>query len=560
MKIRATALWRDRTLGYAVAVVAPVATTALRLWVGDWLIGVPFILLFPSVTLAAYLGGFGPGILALAVSVLLSVFALIEPRWSLDLAPGHASSVVVFALVGGFQVWLVEKLRRVLEENRAGHERERLLRRELQHRVANLLQLIISMTAMQSRGEGDPAARADLRKEWGVEDDQVVVGMVGRLVVEKGYPELFAAAAGMDERYVFVVVGPEDPEKSDAVPPAVIETARARGVRFLGMRTDVEEIFSAFDLMVLPSHREGFPRAAMEAAAMGLPIVATNIRGCRQVVEQGVNGLLVPVDDPRALREAIETLGEDADLRASMGRASRAKALGEFDEDRVVEIVMDTYRRGLMRKGLGHLLPAAMLETTSIGEPRRAGERDVAAIASLHSSGINTGFLPKLGPRFMRVLYRAMAGWPGAVVLVIDDEGGPVAFVAGVTDTGAFYKHFLRHFGLRAILAAFPRILRPSVLRSAWESFRYGEEDHREVPAELISMAVAPRARRSGLSLRLGAELQRSLSALGTTEIKVVVGSDNQPAIAAYQRMGFVFDHRIEVHAGQDSDVLVWRA
>ena len=162
MKIRAAALWRDRTLGYAVAVVAPVATTAFRLWVGEWLIGVPFILLFPSVTLAAYLGGFGPGILALAVSVLLSVFALIEPRWSFDLAPGHASSVAVFALVGGFQVWLVEKLRRVLEQKRASHERERLLRRELQHRVANLLQLIISMTALQSRGEGDPAARAAL--------------------------------------------------------------------------------------------------------------------------------------------------------------------------------------------------------------------------------------------------------------------------------------------------------------------------------------------------------------------------------------------------------------
>ncbi|HSD34961.1 MAG TPA: DUF4118 domain-containing protein [Alphaproteobacteria bacterium] len=162
MKIRAAALSRDRILGYAVAVVAPVATTAFRLWVGDWLIGVPFILLFPSVTLAAYLGGFGPGLLALAMSVLLSVFALIEPRWSFDLAPGQVSSVAVFALVGGFQVWLVEKLRRVLEENRAGHERERLLRRELQHRVANLLQLIISMTALQSRGEGDPAARAAL--------------------------------------------------------------------------------------------------------------------------------------------------------------------------------------------------------------------------------------------------------------------------------------------------------------------------------------------------------------------------------------------------------------
>ena len=157
---RSAALSRELISAYAVAVLAPIATTALRLWVGSWLIGVPFILLFPSVTLAAFLGGYAPGLLALAISVFLSVFALIEPRWSFNIGPEHLSSVAVFALVGGFQVWLVEKLRRALEDNRVGHEREHLLRRELQHRVGNLLQLIISIARLQARAESDATARS----------------------------------------------------------------------------------------------------------------------------------------------------------------------------------------------------------------------------------------------------------------------------------------------------------------------------------------------------------------------------------------------------------------
>lgn len=405
----------------------------------------------------------------------------------------------------------------------------------------------------------DPTARDRLRTEWGVREGQVVVGMVGRLVIEKGYLELFEAARGMDERFVFVVVGPDDPEKPDAVPSSEVDAARERGFRFLGMRTDMEQIYGAMDILVLPSYREGFPRAAMEGAASGLPVVASDIRGCRQVVDHGVNGLLVPSHDPVALREAIATVGSDPVLRAAMGEASRVKATAEFDERRVVQIVMDTYRRGLVGKGFGHLLPPGMLDGARSGEVRRATKRDIPAVASLHSTQIDTGFLPKLGPRFMSLLYRAMLDWPGAVVLVADDAAGPVAFIAGVTDLGAFYEHFVRHFGLRALLAAVPRLLRPTVLRAAWESFRYGGDDHR-VPAELVSMAVARRARGTGLSLRLGAELQRSLAELGVREMKVTVGSDNMVAIAAYERMGFVFDHRIEVHPGQSSHLLVWRA
>lgn len=405
----------------------------------------------------------------------------------------------------------------------------------------------------------DASSRARLRKEWGVSDDQVVVGMVGRLVVEKGYLELFEAARSLGDRYTVVVIGPDDPEKGDAVSPEAIADATEHGVRFLGMRTDVDEVYSAMDIFVLPSHREGFPRAAMEAASMGLPIIATDIRGCRQVVDDDVNGNLVPVNNPSALLEAILRIGEDAKLRETMGTASRAIAHERFDERRVVDIVMESYREGLTAKSLGHLMPAGMLEGTTPGSVRLATAADAASLAGLHSTQIDTGFLRSLGLGFLTVLYRALIAWPDAVVLVSDDDGGPVAFVAGAMDVGAFYRHFARRFGIRAIVAALPRLLRPSLLARAWESLRYGDEDH-DVPAELLSMAVAPRARRQGLGLALGRGLIEALSDRGAGAIRVVVGSDNPAARRAYERMGFVSSHRMEVHAGESSEVLVWRA
>jgi len=99
------------------------------------------------------------------------------------------------------------------------------------------------------------------------------------------------------------------------------------------------------DLYVLASWREGFPRSAMEAAAMGLPIVTTDIRGCRQVVTDGENGLLVPVRDAVAMAEAIGALARDATRRSSMSAAARAKACREFDQRRVIDITLETYER-----------------------------------------------------------------------------------------------------------------------------------------------------------------------------------------------------------------------
>ena len=177
----------------------------------------------------------------------------------------------------------------------------------------------------------------------------MVIGLVGRLVREKGYREVFEAARAVRAAHPhvrFVIAGPADLDKADAITQAELDqAAKAAGVDFLGMRADVERLYPAFDVYVLASHREGFPRSAMEAAAMGLPIVATDIRGCRQVIDHDVTGLLVPVRDAAGLAHAIGALVTDPQRSARMAAASRAKAVAEFDDRRQVAITLDVCER-----------------------------------------------------------------------------------------------------------------------------------------------------------------------------------------------------------------------
>ncbi len=201
------------------------------------------------------------------------------------------------------------------------------------------------------------ASRVDvLRKEMGARDGDVVVGLVGRLVWEKGYREVLDAARRLHDaapNVRIVIVGGRDEEKADALSAADIEAAEQLGnVAFLGHRGDVEELYPAFDVYALASYREGFPRSAMEAAAMGCPIVATDIRGCRQVVDDGVTGRLVRVRDAGALADAIAELALNPDRRHAMGEAARAKAQRDFDQQRVIDRTLATYRRLLEARSL----------------------------------------------------------------------------------------------------------------------------------------------------------------------------------------------------------------
>ena len=190
------------------------------------------------------------------------------------------------------------------------------------------------------------SVRNAVRAELGIHDDHVVIGAVGRLVWEKGYAELFRAARNLLVRrsdVAVVVVGPFDGDKGDPLTASDVASAEAAGVRFLGHRDDPERLYAAFDIYALASHREGFPRSAMEAAASGLPIVATNIRGCREVVDHGRTGVLVPARDAGTLETALDRLASDKDARRRLGAAALTKAAQQFDQRRVIERTLEAY-------------------------------------------------------------------------------------------------------------------------------------------------------------------------------------------------------------------------
>jgi glycosyltransferase involved in cell wall biosynthesis len=201
-----------------------------------------------------------------------------------------------------------------------------------------------------ARGADRVAARAEL----GIADDTIVLGAVGRLVAEKGYRELFAAARQLKvttPKVRLLVVGPSDDDKHDAMSSAECsEAAAAADVRFLGERHDVERVYAAMDIYIIASWREGFSRSGMEAAAMGLPVIATDVRGCRQVVDHESTGLLIPVRDPEAMAAAVARLAADADLRRKMGDAGVELARREFDQQRVIDITLETYADVLGRR------------------------------------------------------------------------------------------------------------------------------------------------------------------------------------------------------------------
>lgn len=193
----------------------------------------------------------------------------------------------------------------------------------------------------------DPARRDSIRAALGIAPGTPVVGIVARLVREKGYLDLFAAVPKVVERVpgtVFLVVGGVEPEKEDRIDPSDERITRlGTAVRLLGHRDDVADLYPAMDLLALPSHREGFPRAPMEAAATGIPVVATDIRGCREAVVEGETGRLVPLGDVESLARALADLLEDEPRRRAMGAAARALAERRFDQRDVFERIAAAY-------------------------------------------------------------------------------------------------------------------------------------------------------------------------------------------------------------------------
>lgn len=174
------------------------------------------------------------------------------------------------------------------------------------------------------------------------------VVLPARLLWDKGIAEFVEAARLLRPRFGdvrFQLAGGTDPGNPAAIPQHQIDQWVGAGiVEWLGHVDDMPELLSKADIVVLPSYREGLPKSLLEAAACGIPLVTTDVPGCREVVCDGQDGLLVPPGDAEALAAAIERLLSDPELGRRLGLAARDKVVREFSEARVTRETWSLYR------------------------------------------------------------------------------------------------------------------------------------------------------------------------------------------------------------------------
>jgi glycosyltransferase involved in cell wall biosynthesis len=183
-------------------------------------------------------------------------------------------------------------------------------------------------------------------------DGVQLVVLPARMLWDKGVGEFVNAARQLQQRGVkarFVLVGEPDAENPASVPEyQLIAWQKEGAVEWWGRREDMPQVFAQSHIICLPSYREGLPKSLLEAASCGRPIVTTNVPGCREIVHDGDNGLLVEARNATALADALAKLLADPELQQQMGKRGRERVLNEFSQERIVAQVLELYREVLL--------------------------------------------------------------------------------------------------------------------------------------------------------------------------------------------------------------------
>ena len=185
------------------------------------------------------------------------------------------------------------------------------------------------------------------RRNQGIPDSAVVVGYMGWMVADKGVAVLVEAfrrlAEKRDDLYLLMIGA----DGSDRDPLSVLTWRSIREhprIRYVGLQSDPVPWYVAMQICALPTRREGFPYALLEAAAMGIPAIATRVTGCVDAVVDGVTGLLVSPDDSSALQDAMQRLADDAALRTRLGGAAAERVRRHFSSERLVRAHLELYQ------------------------------------------------------------------------------------------------------------------------------------------------------------------------------------------------------------------------
>ena len=212
--------------------------------------------------------------------------------------------------------------------------------------------------------EGD--GKGSLRRELGLPGDALVVGCVAVMRTEKGHADLIDAFQRVLAAFpqAHLVLAGDGMPVFERLKGQVQALGLASRVHFLGRRNDIGNVLQAFDVFALPTHREAFGTAFVEAAAMGVPVIGTDVGGVPETMQAGVTGLLVPPRDPAALAAALESLLADPERRRRMGEAGRELIRGQglFSVDRAAQLVEAAYARWLgERRGRAPAAPSGSM-------------------------------------------------------------------------------------------------------------------------------------------------------------------------------------------------------
>ncbi len=230
-----------------------------------------------------------------------------------------------------------------------------------------------SVGGVDGRGEFSPVlhgkdVREAIRRRYHIPRDARVLGFVGRIVADKGMCELAQAWQSLREDYAdihLLLVGPFEAESPLRQEDRRLFETDAR-VHLAGLQRDIPAYLAAMDINVMPSYREGFCVANIEAAAMALPVIATRIPGCVDSVQDGVTGVLVPPRDTGAFIEAIRRYLEDPALCRIHGQAGRNRVLRDFQPDVIWKALYEEYSHLLQEQRC--LLPESRKRATiSVG-------------------------------------------------------------------------------------------------------------------------------------------------------------------------------------------------
>lgn len=185
-------------------------------------------------------------------------------------------------------------------------------------------------------------------------DGPVVAAVVARMIGEKGIYECVEAARILHREGVNVVirlVGKPDPENPSSIDEGILHDWQQEGVvELAGHQTDILDIWRNAHIALLPSHREGMPQSLLEGMSVGRPVVTTDAIGCREVIEDGVCGFIVPLRSPDAIADALRSLCEDPERRRAMGQSARKRVERIFSRDVIIDEFLNLYDTSRRRR------------------------------------------------------------------------------------------------------------------------------------------------------------------------------------------------------------------